>query len=331
MAVTMAEISKLRTMTGAGMMDCKKALTEANSDMDKAIELIRKRGQAIAAKRSDRDAAEGCVLAKAEGDFAAVLALKCETDFVAKNADFIALTQSILDAAMKNRPATIDELNAIELDGRTIAALVTERSGVTGEKMELGYYETVSGKSTVAYVHPGNMLATIASFAEENADLHVMRGVAMQVAAMNPIALDRDSVDQKVIDTEIQVAIDKTKAEQVQKAVEAALKKAGFNLYIAENEDHLNEGIMKGNITEAQAQEIRDLKERVAAEKAANLPEQMIQNIAQGRLNKFFQESTLVEQQYVGGDTDQKMDVKTFLKNNNLNVIGFRRVTLNQE
>lgn len=331
MAVTMAEISKLRTMTGAGMMDCKKALTEANNDMDKAIELIRKRGQAIAAKRSDRDAAEGCVLAKAEGNFAAIVALKCETDFVAKNADFVALTQTILDAAIANRPASIDELNNILIDGRTIAALITDRSGVTGEKMELGYYEFVNGNSTVAYVHPGNMLATVVAFNEENADLKVMRAVAMQVAAMNPVALDRNSVDQKVIDTEMQVAIDKTKAEQVQKAVEAALKKAGFNLYIAESEEHLNEGIMKGSINEAQAQEIRQLKERVAAEKAANLPEQMIQNIAQGRLNKFFQESTLMEQQFVGGETEQKMNVDTFLKNNGVSATAFRRITLNQE
>ena len=215
MAVTMAEISKLRNMTGAGMMDCKKALIEANNDMEKAIEIIRKRGQAIAAKRSDRDAAQGCVLAKAEGDFAAIVALKCETDFVAKNADFVALTKQILDEAIKNRPASIDELKNLMVDGRSIADLITDRSGVTGEKMELGYYETVSGKSTVAYVHPGNMLATVASFAEENADMKVMKGIAMQVAAMNPVALDRNSVDQKVIDTEMQVAIDKTKAEQV--------------------------------------------------------------------------------------------------------------------
>ena len=331
MAVTMAEISKLRNMTGAGMMDCKKALIEANNDMEKAIEIIRKRGQAIAAKRSDRDAAQGCVLAKAEGDFAAIVALKCETDFVAKNADFVALTKQILDEAIKNRPASIDELKNLMVDGRSIADLITDRSGEKKKKMELGYYETVSGKSTVAYVHPGNMLATVASFAEENADMKVMKGIAMQVAAMTPVALDRNSVDQKVIDTEMQVAIDKTKAEQVQKAVEAALKKAGFNLYIAESEEHLNEGIMKGMITEAQAQEIRDIKEKVAAEKAANLPEQMVQNIAKGRLNKFFQESTLVEQQFVGGETEQKMDVQTYLKNNNTTVTGFRRVTLNQE
>lgn len=331
MAVTMAEISKLRTMTGAGMMDCKKALTEANNDMDKAIELIRKRGQAIAAKRSDRDAAEGCVLAKAEGNFAAVVALKCETDFVAKNADFIALTQTILDAAMAHRPANIEALNNIEIDGRTISALITDRSGITGEKMELGYYEYIEGKSTVSYVHPGNMLATIVAFAEDNADLKVMRAVAMQVAAMNPVALDRNSVDKKIIDGEMQVAIDKTKAEQVQKAVEAALKKAGINPAHVDSEAHMESNMSKGWITAEDVAKAKEIIATVSAEKAANLPEQMIQKIAEGRLNKFFQESTLMEQQFVGGETEQKMNVETFLKNNHVSATAFRRVTLNQE
>ena len=147
MAVTMAEISKLRTMTGAGMMDCKNALTEANGDMEQAIELIRKRGQAIAAKRSDREASEGCVLAGVKDGFAAIVALKCETDFVAKNADFIALTQLILDTTLANKPANLEALNALAIDGRTIAELVTDRSGVTGEKMEIGYY--VNTTSTI--------------------------------------------------------------------------------------------------------------------------------------------------------------------------------------
>ena len=150
MAVTMAEISKLRGMTGAGMMDCKNALTEANGDFEKAIEIIRKKGKAVAAKRSDREAAEGCVLAKAENGFAAVLALKCETDFVAKNQDFIALTQSILNAAMANKPKSLDELKALTIDGRTISDLVTDRSGITGEKMELDYYEFLEGGTTTA-------------------------------------------------------------------------------------------------------------------------------------------------------------------------------------
>ena len=140
----MADITHLRKMTGAGMMDCKNALTEANSDFDTAMEIIRKRGQAIAAKRSDRDAAEGCVLAQSNGDFAAVVALKCETDFVAKNSEFMGLTQLILDTAMANKPATTEELLAIEIEGRSIQTLITDRIGVTGEKMEIGFYEFVN-------------------------------------------------------------------------------------------------------------------------------------------------------------------------------------------
>jgi elongation factor Ts len=330
MAVTMAEISKLRTMTGAGMMDCKNALTEANGDMEQAIELIRKRGQAIAAKRSDREASEGCVLAGVKDGFAAIVALKCETDFVAKNADFIALTQLILDTTLANKPANLEALNALAIDGRTIAELVTDRSGVTGEKMEIGYYEFVEGATVVEYIHPGNKLATIVAFAEAGVDHQVGRDVAMQAAAMNPVALDEASVPQDVKDTELKVAIEKTKEEQVQKAVEAALKKAGFNLYICENEEHIAEGIAKGNITEAQAEEIRNIKTTVAAEKAANLPEAMIQNIAKGRMAKFFKESCLLNQEFI---QDSKMTVTDYLQatDKELTVVTFNRFTLRAE
>ena len=145
MAVTMADITKLRKMSGAGMMDCKKALTESDGDIEKAMEIIRKKGQAIAAKRSDRDAAEGCVLAKKEGGFAAVIALKCETDFVAKNEDFVALTQAILDAAVANKCQTLDEVKALPMGKGTIQDAVTDRSGITGEKMELDGYNVVEG------------------------------------------------------------------------------------------------------------------------------------------------------------------------------------------
>ena len=331
MAVTMADISKLRSMTGAGMMDCKNALTEAEGNFEKAIEIIRKKGQAVAAKRSDRQAAEGCVLAAAKDGYAAVLALKCETDFVAKNADFIALTQAILDKAIAEKPADLDALKALTIDGRTIADLVTDRSGVTGEKMELDYFASVAGASTVAYIHPGNKLATIVSFAEANADLHAMRAIAMQVAAMNPIALDRNSVPQHVIDTELRVAIDKTKAEQVHKAVEAALKKAGINPAHVDSEDHMESNMKKGWITAEDVAKAKEIIAKVSAEKAANLPEQMVQNIAQGRLNKFFQESTLVEQTFVGGENDSKMNVAAYMKANNITATDFKRVTLNQE
>jgi elongation factor Ts len=272
MAVTMADITKLRTMTGAGMMDCKNALTEAEGDFDKAVEIIRKKGQAVAAKRSDREASEGCVLAAAQGNYAATLALKCETDFVAKNADFIALTQSILDKTMAEKPADLEALKALQIDGRTIGELVIDRSGVTGEKMELDYFEFVTGKSTVAYIHPGNKLATILSFAEEGVDYQVMRDIAMQVAAMNPVSLDRTSVPEKVINTELQVAREKAREE--------------------------------------------------------GKPEAMLDKIAEGRLNKFFQDSTLLEQAFI---KDSKMTVADYLKANKATATAFKRVTLNQE
>ena len=280
MAVSMADITKLRKMTGAGMMDCKNALTESEGDFDKAVEIIRKKGQAVAAKRSDRETSEGCVLAKSTGDYAAMIALKCETDFVAKNADFVALTQAILDAAIANKCQNLDEVKALPMGSGTIADAIVERSGITGEKTELDGYFFVSGACTAVYNHQNkNQLCTIVAFNKPCAD-QVAHEICMQIAAMNPIAIDEAGVPESVKENEINVAIEKTKAEQVQKAVEAALKKAGFNLYIAENEEHLNEGIMKGSITEAQADEIRKIKETVAAEKSANLPEQMIQNIA---------------------------------------------------
>lgn len=213
MAVTMAEITHLRKMTGAGMMDCKNALTEAEGDFDKAVEIIRKKGQAVAAKRSDRDAAEGCVLAKSVGEFAAVIALKCETDFVAKNADFVALTQEILDLAIANQSADMDAVNALPLGKGTVADAVVDRSGITGEKTELDGYGFVKGATTVAYIHPGNKLATIVALNQAGIDTQVARDVAMQVAAMNPIAIDRASVPADVIAKEKTVAAEKAREE----------------------------------------------------------------------------------------------------------------------
>ncbi len=330
MAVTMAEITKLRKLSGAGMMDCKNALTEAEGDIDKAMEIIRKKGQAVAAKRSDRDAAEGCVVAKTTGDFAAVIALKCETDFVAKNEDFVALAKAILDAAVENKCKTIEEVKALPMGNATVADAVTDRSGITGEKMELDGYMFVEGPATAIYNHQNkNSLCTIVAF-NKAVDSAISHEVAMQIAAMNPIAVDEAGVPESVKEAEIQVAIDKTKAEQVQKAVEAALKKAGFNLYIAENEEHLNEGIMKGSITEAQAEEIRQLKAKVAEEKAANLPEQMIENIAKGRLAKFFKEVCLLNQEDI---MDPKKTVREVLKEADpeLQIVAFKRFTLRAE
>ena len=316
-------------MTGAGLGDCKKALTEANGDIEAAIEIIRKKGQAVAAKRSDREAAEGCVLCKYENGFAAIIALKCETDFVAKNADFVKLAQDILDVAVANKCKSLDEVKALPMAGHTVADAVTDRSGITGEKMELDGYSFIEGENVSVYDHMGrHMLCTMVQTnkpAEEQA-----HNIAMQVAAMNPVALDEASVPQAVKDEELKVAIEKTKEEQVKKAVEAALKKAGFNLYIAESEDHLEEGIRKGNITEEQAQQIRDLKQATAEQKAANLPEQMIQNIAKARLGKFLKEVCLLNQEDI---MDAKKTVREVLKEADpeLKIVDFKRFTLRAE
>lgn len=329
MGVGLEDIKKLRTMTGAGLGDCKKALAESNGNLEEAIEIIRKKGQAVAAKRSDREAAEGAVLVKQADGFAAIIALKCETDFVAKNADFVKLAQDILDLAVANKCKSLEEVNALMLGAHTVAEAVTDRSGITGEKMELDGYCFIEGENVSIYDHMNrHMLCTMVQTnkpAEEEA-----HNVAMQVAAMNPIALNEESVSQNVKDEEMKVAVEKTKEEQVAKAVEAALKKAGFNLYIAESEEHLEEGIRKGEITEEQAAEIRQLKATTAEQKAANLPEQMIQNIAAGRMKKFFKESCLLNQEYI---QDSKVTVAEYLKaaDAELTVVDFKRFTLRAE
>ncbi len=316
-------------MTGAGLGDCKKALAESNGNIEEAIEIIRKKGQAVAAKRSDREAAEGAVLVKCENGFAAIIALKCETDFVAKNADFVKLAQDILDLAVANKCKSLEEVNALTLGGHTVAEAVTDRSGITGEKMELDGYNFIEGDNVAVYDHMGrHMLCTMVQTnkpAEEQA-----HNVAMQVAAMNPVALDEASVPQEVKDEELKVAIEKTKEEQVKKAVEAAIKKAGYNAYIAESEEHLEEGIRKGNITEEDAAAIRELKAKTAEEKSANLPEQMVQNIANGRMKKFYKESCLLNQEYI---QDSKQTVAEYLKSTDkdLTVTAFMRFTLRAE
>ena len=285
MAITLAEINALRQKTQAGLMDCKKALTEANGDMEAAMEILRKKGQLVAAKRSDREAAEGCVLAKVDGKFAAMIALKCETDFVAKNADFVALAQKILDLAVANKCKTLDEVKALSLDGTPVPDAIVERSGVTG---------------------------------------------AMQVAAMSPIALDEASVPQSVKDAELAADIEKAKQNQIGKAVEVALKKAGINPAHVDSEDHIESNTTKGWITPEQAAQAREIKAKVAEEKAANLPEQMIQNIANGMLSKFFKESCLLDQAYID---DSKVSVAQYLQSvdKDLTVSDFKRFTLRAE
>ena len=328
MAVSMADITKLRKMTGAGMMDCKNALTEAEGDFDKAMEIIRKKGQAVAAKRSDREASEGCVLAKTTGDFAVIIALKCETDFVAQNADFVKLTQDILDLAVANKCKTLDEVKALPMGNGTVQDAVTDRSGITGEKMELDGYMTVEGASTVVYNHMNrNGLCTIVAF-NKAVEEGLAKQIAMQIAAMNPIAVDEDGVSEEIKQKEIDVAIEKTKAEQVQKAVEAALKKAGINPAHVDSEDHMESNMAKGWIT---AEDVAKAKvATVSAEKAAHLPEQMIQNIAKGRLGKFLKEVCLLNQEDI---MDGKKTVREVLKEADpeLKVVDFKRFTLRAE
>ena len=311
-------------------MDCKKALAETDGDIEAAVEILRKKGQAVAAKREDRQASEGCVLAANDGNFAAVIALNCETDFVAKNAGFVGLTKQILEAAMASKPASMDELKAIVLNGQTIADLIVEESGKTGEKMELSAYEFINAPSTTSYNHQGNKLATIVGFNVEGVDFQVGRDVAMQVASMNPVAVDRESVPQAVKDSEYNVAVEKTKEEQVKKAVEAALKKNGINPNLCDSEDHIASNIAKGWLTEEEAEKARVIIKETAEAKAANLPEQMIQNIANGRLNKFFKESCLMEQEFV---KDSSMTIAQYLDKaqKGLVAVEFKRVNLNQD
>ena len=326
----MAEITKLRHLTSAGLMDCKKALAETDGDIEAAVEILRKKGQAVAAKREDRQAAEGCVLAASDGDFAAVLALNCETDFVAKNAGFVELAKKLLAAAMANRAKNVDALKALVIDGQTVEALVVEESGKTGEKTEIGAYEVVEAPTTAAYNHFNNKLAAIVGFNLEGVDPQIGREICMQIASMNPVAVSRNDVPQATIDQEIAVAVEKTKQEQVQKAVENALKKAGLNPNHFDSEDHIESNISKGWITEEDAAKGREIIKATAEAKAANLPEQMIQNIANGRLNKFFKESCLMEQEYV---QDSKLTVGQFLEQNQkgLVAVAFKRVNLNQD
>ena len=330
MAVTMADITKLRKMTGAGMMDCKNALTEADGDYDKAMEIIRKKGQAVAAKRSEREASEGCVLAKTIGDYAVVIALKCETDFVAQNADFVKLTQDILDLAVANKCKTLDEVKALPMGNGTVQDAVTDRSGITGEKMELEGCTKYILNGIADYNHMNrNGLCTIVAF-NKNVDEQLAKQVAMQIAAMNPIAIDEDGVSEEVKQKEIEVAIEKTKAEQVQKAVEAALKKANINPAHVDSEDHMESNMAKGWITAEDVAKAKEIIATVSAEKAAHLPEQMIQNIAKGRLAKFLKEVCLLNQEDI---MDAKKTVREVLAaaDPELKIVDFKRFTLKAE
>ncbi len=271
--ISAADVAKLRRLTGAGMMDCKKALEEAAGDFEKAQELIRKRGQAIANKRSDREASEGVVLAKttADGKKGMMIALNCETDFVAKNADFIALGNKILDSALKADPADLEALKNTPVEGKKAAELVLEKSGITGEKFELSYFDKLSAPAVQAYIHAGNKLATLVGFTKAGIDVQVYKDVAMQVAAMNPVSVDKDDVPAKILAQELEIGREQARRE--------------------------------------------------------GKPEEMLEKIAQGKVNKFFKESTLMNQEFI---KDSKLSVRQYLESHNkeLRATGFLRYSL---
>lgn len=271
--ITAADVNKLRQATGAGMMDCKKALTETNGDFDAAVDFLRKKGQKVAAKRSERDAKEGRVVAKVteDGKSGILIMLNCETDFVAKNEDFAAVADTIAEVAIKNKPASLEELSALSYDGNiSIAEKVLEEVGKIGEKIELSAYETLDAEKVIAYNHMGNRLATLVSFNKDTTD-EIAKDVAMQVAAMSPIAVDKDGVDQSTLDREIEIGKEQARAE--------------------------------------------------------GKPEEMLEKIATGKLNKFFKESTLLNQEFI---KDGKKTVKQFLADadKELTVLDFKRVAL---
>lgn len=322
MAITAQDINKLRQMTGAGMMDCKKALTEANGDFEAAQDVLRKRGQAIANKRADHEASEGACLAKvdATGKYGAAVKLNCETDFVATNAQFVELAQSVLEVALTKKPADLAALQAL------VADEVTKLSGVIGEKIVVSEYKVVEGEAVTAYIHMNNKISTLVAL-NQAADAQVGKNVAMQAASMSPVAVDQASVSKETIDHELKVAVEKTKEEMVKKAVDAALQKAGINPAHVDTDEHIESNTAKGWLTPDQAKQAREIKVSEAEKAAANLKEQMIQNIAQGRLKKFFKESCLMEQEYF---IDSKMSVAQYLESvsKGLKATAFCRLSL---
>ena len=236
MSFTTADVVKLRKVTGAGMMDCKNALKDADGDFDRALEIIREKGKLIANKRADREASEGVTLAKvtADGKFGAIVVLNCETDFVAKNDNFVAFADSILNVALANKAENLDALKAMDLDGRTVEAQVTEQTGVIGEKLELSYYNAISAENVVGYIHPGNKLSTAVGFNKAGIDEQVGKDVAMQVAAMAPVAIDKDGIPQETIAKELEIAKEKYRQEGKPEAMLEKIAMGSLNKWYSE-------------------------------------------------------------------------------------------------
>jgi len=268
-----ADVSNLRKTTGAGMMDCKRALQESNGDFDKALEIIRKKGKAIGIKRAEREAGEGVVLARVseDGKKGVMIVLNCETDFVAKNDQFVKLAESIVDQAIEKNPANLDSLKQLKLNDVSLSELIVEQIGIIGEKLDLSYFEKIEDSKVIAYIHPGNKLATLVGLNINNIDVQVGKDVAMQVAAMNPMAIDKDQIPKEVIDKEIEIGKEQARME--------------------------------------------------------GKPENILEKIALGKLNKFYKENTLLNQEFI---KDKKKTIKQYLQetDKNLTVISFKRFSL---
>ncbi|MBQ1842707.1 MAG: elongation factor Ts [Bacteroidales bacterium] len=328
MAIALADIKKLRDMTSAGMMDCKNALTEAEGDFKRAVEILREKGKSTLSKRGDNETTQGAVLSRVEGGKAILICLGCETDFVAATPDFKKLAGEIADAAIAKFPADAEALKAEKLsDGYTVEEDITNQAGKTGEKHVLAYYGSLEAPFVSEYVHFNGKLGAIVAFNKE-VPASIARGIAMQVTSMNPVAVDAASVPAEVIESERTVAIQKTRDEQVQKAVDAALKKAGINPAHVDSEDHIESNTAKGWLTAEQAQQAREIIAKVGAEKAANLPEQMIQNIANGRIQKFLKENTLEEQEYQLSDNKETVKAALAAVDKEAKVLSFKRFSL---
>ena len=270
--ISASEVNKLRKMSGAGIMDCKNALVESNGDFDLAIEILRKKGQKVAAKRAERESSEGAVIAKVDSDCqnGVIISLNCETDFVAKNDGFISLANELADLALNSN--SIEEFLNTTIDSMTVNEKLVQQTGVIGEKLVVGNFEKLSAAYVGKYIHAGNKIATLSGFSSSyNGIEEIAKNVAMQAAAMNPIALDENGVDQSTIDKEIEIAKDQLRQE--------------------------------------------------------GKPEAMLDNIAKGKLKRFFKDNTLVNQDFI---KDGKQSVAAYVKSNdsNLNITGFKRVAL---
>ncbi|MFN5323882.1 MAG: translation elongation factor Ts [Bacteroidota bacterium] len=271
--ISAADVNKLRTQTGAGMMDCKKALIEANGDFEQAVDYLRKKGQKVAANRADKEAKEGYILAKTNVDATKgyLVSLSCETDFVAKSADFVKFVEELLDVAVATNASSIDELKSQKTGDLTVSDKLFDIIGKIGEKIDITAYEVIEAPKVVIYIHPGNRVVSMVGMSSATAGSDVARDVAMQIAAMSPVAVDKDDVDARTLEREIEIGKEQARAE--------------------------------------------------------GKPEEMLEKIAQGKLNKFYKENTLLNQQFI---KDDKMDIRAYLEKSEkgLTVKMFRRVQI---